>query len=252
LISPPRPPAIEIQDLGTRYGRTQVLHGITLTVQPGESLGLMGLNGAGKTTLLKSILMLVAPSAGTVRLFGEAHEAPSSRARLAYLPERFQPPGHLTGQDFVRLSLAFYQLRASRHATALLAEELDFDPQALTRPIRSYSKGMAQKLGLLATLLTDRPLLLLDEPMSGLDPKARIRLKRQLGAYRARGRTIFMSSHILADHDELCDRVAVLHQGRLGFVGSAAELKQRQGAATLESAFLAAIEGPPAAGSAGP
>jgi ABC-2 type transport system ATP-binding protein len=251
VIGLPQPPPITIQGLCTRYGRTQVLHDVTLTVQAGETLGLMGLNGAGKTTLLKSILMLVAPFAGTVRLYGEAHEAPSSRARLAYLPERFQPPGHLTGQDFVRLSLAFYQLKSGRQATALLAEELDFDPQALTRPIRTYSKGMAQKLGLLATLLTDRPLLILDEPMSGLDPKARIRLKRQLGAYRARGRTIFMSSHILADHDELCDRVAVLHRGRLGFVGSAAELKQRQRAATLETAFLAEIEGPAAARPAG-
>jgi ABC-2 type transport system ATP-binding protein len=252
LISLPQPPAIAIQGLGTRYGRTQILHDITLNVQAGETLGLMGLNGAGKTTLLKSILMLVAPFAGTARLFGEAHEAPSSRACLAYLPERFQPPGHLTGQDFVRLSLAFYQLKASRNATALLAGDLDLDPLALTRPIRSYSKGMAQKLGLLATLLTERPLLLLDEPMSGLDPKARIRLKQQLSAYRARGRTIFMSSHILADHDELCDRVAVLHQGRLGFVGSPAELKQRQGAATLETAFLAEIEGPRLARSASP
>ena len=115
---------------------------------------------------------------------------------------------------------------------------------ALTRPIRGYSKGMVQKLGLLATLLTDRPLLILDEPMSGLDPKARIRLKQQLADYRSRGRTIFMSSHILADHDELCDRVAVLHQGRLGYVGSPAGLKERQGAATLETAFLAEIEGP--------
>jgi ABC-2 type transport system ATP-binding protein len=252
LISLPQPPAIAIQGLCTRYGRTQVLHGITLTVRAGETLGLMGLNGAGKTTLLKSILMLVAPSAGAARLFGEAHEAPSSRAQLAYLPERFQPPGHLTGHDFVRLTLAFYRLKGSRAATAVLAEELDLDPLALTRPIRNYSKGMAQKLGLLATLLTDRPLLLLDEPMSGLDPKARIRLKQQLSAYRARGRTIFMSSHILADHDELCDRVAVLHQGRLGFVGSPAELKQRQGAATLETAFLAEIEGPRLARAAGP
>jgi ABC-2 type transport system ATP-binding protein len=252
VISLPQPPAVEIRGLSTRYGRAQVLHDITLSVRAGETLGLMGLNGAGKTTLLKSILMLVAPFAGTARLFGEAHEAPSSRARLAYLPERFQPPSHFTGQDFVRLSLAFYQLKASRNATARLADELDLDPLALAKPIRSYSKGMAQKLGLLATLLTDRPLLILDEPMSGLDPKARIRLKRQLGAYRARGRTILMSSHILADHDELCDRVAVLHQGRLGFVGSAAELKQRQGAATLETAFLAEIEGPPAARPAGP
>jgi ABC-2 type transport system ATP-binding protein len=111
---------------------------------------------------------------------------------------------------------------------------------------------MVQKLGLLATLLTERPLLILDEPMSGLDPKARSRLKRQLAAYHARGRTIFMSSQILADHDELCDRVAVLHQGRLGYVGSPAALKERQRAATLETAFLAEIERPAPARAAAP
>jgi ABC-2 type transport system ATP-binding protein len=241
---------IEVAGLCSRYGRTDVLTDITLNVRQGEILGLIGLNGAGKSTLLKSILMLVVPTAGSVHLFGEPHERPSSRAQLAYLPEKFQPPSHLPGLDFVRLSLAFYRRRVRRAVVCNLAEELDLDPAALRRPIRSYSKGMAQKLGILATLLTDRPLLILDEPMSGLDPKARILLKRQLGGAHTRGRTIFMSSHILADHDELCDRVAVLHEGRLGYVGSPAGLKESQGAPTLETAFLAAIEGPRAAASA--
>jgi len=247
-----QPPAIGIEHLATRYGPTQVLSEITLDVLAGETLGLIGLNGAGKTTLLKSVLMLVRPCAGSVRLFGADHADPASRAQLAYLPERFQPPGDLAGHDFVRLTLAFHRRRVSRASAALLAEDLDLDPMALPRPIRGYSKGMTQKLGLLATLLTDRPLLILDEPMSGLDPKARIRLKRQLAAYRARGRTIFMSSQILADHDELCDRVAVLHQGRLGYVGSPAALKERQRAATLETAFLAEIERPEPARAAAP
>ena len=166
-----------------------------------------------------------------------------SRAHLAYLPERFQPPGHLSGHDFIRLSLAFYQLRGDAALAAARAAALDLEPAALSRPIRSYSKGMAQKLGLLATLLTERPLLILDEPMSGLDPKARLGLKRELAAGRARGQTILMSSHELADQDELCDRVAVLHRGRLGYVGAPAELKRRTHAHTLETAFLAAIEG---------
>ncbi len=242
----PAPPAIEIQGLDARYGRTPVLHAISLTVRQGETVGLIGLNGAGKTTLLKSILMLTAPAAGSVRLFGEPHEAPGSRAQLAYLPERFQPPGHLTGHDLVRLSLAFYRLPADPAAATALAAALDLDPQALARPIRSYSKGMGQKLGLLATLLTERPLLILDEPMSGLDPRARIGLKRQLARHRERGRAILMSSHELADLDQLCDRVAVLHQGRLGHVGPPAELKRREQTSSLEIAFLTAIGDPPA------
>jgi ABC-type multidrug transport system ATPase subunit len=236
------PGAIEVAGLYARYEQIDVLEDITLEVHEGEILGLIGLNGAGKTTLLKAILMLIAPVAGSVLLFGQPHDQPSSRARLAYLPEKFQPPSHLCGHDFVRLSLAFYGERVSRAVTCALAEEIDLDPAALRRPIRSYSKGMAQKLGVLATLLTGRPLLILDEPMSGLDPKARVLLKRQLAAARARGRTIFMSSPILADHDGLCDRVAVMHRGRLGYVGSPAGLKESQGAATLETAFLASIE----------
>ncbi len=239
----PCPAAIEIRGLDARYGRAPVLHAIDLTLRQGETVGLIGLNGAGKTTLLKSILMLTAPTAGSVRLFGEPHQAPGSRERLAYLPERFQPPGHLCGHDFIRLSLAFYYLPADPAAAAALAKALDFDPQALARPIRSYSKGMGQKLGLLATLLTERPLLILDEPMSGLDPKARIGLRQELARHRERGHAILMSSHELTDHDQLCDRVAVLHRGRLGYVGPPAELKRRERAPTLETAFLAAIAG---------
>jgi ABC-2 type transport system ATP-binding protein len=237
-------PAIDVDRLRTRYGAKSVLEDISLTVCRGEIFGLLGLNGAGKTSLLKSILMLAAPDAGAVRLFGEPHHLASARSRLAYLPERFQPPGHLGGRDFVRLTLAFYGRRAKRGQTAALAEQLELDPGELRRPIRDYAKGTAQKLGLLAMLLTDLPLLVLDEPMSGLDPKARLLVKRHLAAYRARGRTILLSSHIPADHDQLCDRIAIVHRGRLCYVGAPSELQARHRAPTLESAFLAAIEGP--------
>jgi len=237
-------PAIEIDRLRIDHGGAAVLQDVTLTVARDETFGLLGLNGAGKTSLLKSILMLAAPQAGAVRLFGEPHQLASARSRLAYLPERFQPPGHLPGYDFVRLTLAFYGRRAKRAKTAALAEELELEPSALRRPIREYPKGTPQKLGLLALLLTDLPLLVLDEPMSGLDPRARLLVKRHLAAYAARGRTILLSSHVPADHDQLCDRIAILHRGRLGYVGAPGALQGRHGAPTLESAFLAAIEGP--------
>ena len=174
------PHPVEIEGLCTRHGEAAVLEDITLTVRRDEITGLLGPSGAGKTSLLKSVLRLVGAYAGTIRLFGEPHDRPVARSRLAYLPERFQPPGHLFGYDFVRLTLAFHGCRASRARTAALAKELDLDPSALERPIRAYSKEMAQKLGLLAMLLTDRPLLVLDEPLSGLVPGARLLLKRQL------------------------------------------------------------------------
>jgi ABC-2 type transport system ATP-binding protein len=240
-------PAIEIDRLRTAYDGAAVLEDITLTVVRNEIFGLLGLNGAGKTSLLKSILMLATPQAGTVRLFGEPHELAGARALLAYLPERFQPPGHLPGYDFVRLTLAFYGRRLRRAHAAALAEQLELEPSELRRPIRDYPKGMTQKLGLLVLLLTDLPLLVLDEPMSGLDPKSRLLVKRHLAAFRARGRTVLLSSHIPADHDQLCDRIAILHRGRLGYVGTPSELQERHRAPTLESALLAAIEAPPAA-----
>jgi ABC-2 type transport system ATP-binding protein len=235
---------VEIEGLRTRCGEAAGLEDITLTVRAGEILGLLGLRGAGKTSLLKAVLMLVDPAAGTVRLFGEAHHRAGARSRLAYLPERFQAPGHLSGHEFVRLTLAFHGCQMRRARIAALAEELELDPSALTRPIRGYAKGMAQKLGLLAMLATDLPLLLLDEPMSGLDPKARLLVKRHLAAYRSRDRAILLGSHMPADHDGLSDRIAVLHRGRLVDVDAPASLQARYGAPTLHSAFLAAIERP--------
>jgi ABC-2 type transport system ATP-binding protein len=229
---------VEIQGLRTRGGEAAVLEDITLTLRAGEIFGLLGLRGAGKTSLLRAVLLLVEPVAGTVRLFGEAHRRPSARSQLAYLPERFQPPGHLCGYDFLRLTLAFHGRRMRHARMPALAEELDLDPSALARPIRTYTKGMAQKLGLLTILATDLPLLVLDEPMSGLDPKSRLLVKQHLAAYRRRGRTILLSARIPADHEQLCDRIAILHAGRMAYVGTPGDLCARTGAPTLESAFL--------------
>jgi ABC-2 type transport system ATP-binding protein len=119
---------------------------------------------------------------------------------------------------------------------------LDLEPAALDRAARAYSKGMTQKLGLAACLLSGKDLFVLDEPTGGLDPKARALLKRELIALRGSGRTIFFTSHTLADVAELCDRLAVMHAGRLRFAGTTGELTGRTRASNLEQAFLACIE----------
>jgi ABC-2 type transport system ATP-binding protein len=235
--------ALTVDGITTNYGKHLILEDVSLTVTPGEVFGLIGLNGVGKTTLIKSILTLVKPAVGTVRIFGEDHKRPVSRAKLAYLPEKFQPPPLLTGTEFVRFSLSYYGVKFDRAAASEMANNLGLEDDALDKRVGVYSKGMSQKLGLLATFMTELPLLMLDEPMSGLDPKARILLKRQVEAYHSRGNTVFLSSHILADLDEMCDRVGVLHDGRLAYDGTPAALKEREGSPSLERAFLGVIEG---------
>src|SRR5690606_19509295 len=200
----PESDLVAIRDLRVGERGAPLLEGITLDVRRGEIVGVLGLAGAGKTSLLKAVLGLVAPTAGTVRLFGLPHDRPDARARLAYLPERFQPPGHLSGYGFVRLTLAFHGCHARRPRIAGLAEQLELERSALRRPVREYTKSMAQKLALVALLLTDRPLLVLDEPMSGLVPQARRLVRHELAAERARGRTILFASGVPADHEGLC------------------------------------------------
>ena len=232
----PNDAPLRIEGLTVAYGRAEVLRGVDLAMQPGEILGLIGLNGVGKTTLIKTILDLVRPAGGEIGLFGLPHHDPASRRNLAYLPERFQPAGNLTGHEFLSLTQSYYGIRHDRGRAEAFAATLGLDPAALRRRIRSYSKGMAQKTGLMATLFTDRALLILDEPMSGLDPLARQQLKDHLSAYRGRGRSIFFSSHILADMSEICDRVAVLHDGALMFLGTPDAMLRTSGPANLKRA----------------
>lgn len=219
-----------------------MLRGVSLDVRPGELFGLVGVNGAGKTTLLRCLLDFCAPDAGHISLFGVDSRDSRARAPLAFLPERFEPPPFLTGKEFLAyvLQLQGQYYDAGRAARTLAA--LDLDLSALARRVRDYSKGMAQKLGLAAALVSDKQLIILDEPCSGLDPKAHVLFKRLLLDLRAQGRTIFLTSHALADVDALCDRLAILHDGRLQFTGTPDQCRRHYGADTLEQAFMACVD----------
>lgn len=234
-------PALRCQHVVKRYGAATVLRGVDLEVRAGECCGLVGVNGAGKTSLIKCMLDFCALDDGSISLFGQPHRAPAARAPLGFLPERFTPPYYLTGADFLRYLLSLQRQRWQPDAVAAMLAALDLDQAALRRPVRSYSKGMTQKLGLAACLLPAKRLYILDEPMSGLDPKARALLKEQLRLRQRAGSAIFLTSHALADVDELCDRMAILHEGRIRFAGSPADCRARFGADSLEQAFLACI-----------
>ena len=228
-----------VQHTSDRHGRP-VLDGVSLSVGPGECVGLAGVNGAGKTTLLKCLLDFVPLDSGGIAIFGIDHRRPAARAPLAYLPERFQPPAYMTGSEFLRYTLALHGQRMDNELCAGMLETLQLEPAALAHSVRQYSKGMTQKLGLAACLLLDKPLYVLDEPASGLDPHARALFKAALRRRREAGAAVLMTSHALADIDESCDRIAILHDGALRFDGTPAACRGHYGTDALEAAFLAA------------
>jgi len=233
--------AVRIGALVKRYGTVAALGGVDLEVAAGEGFGLVGANGAGKTTLIRCLLDLAACDAGTIEIFGSAARNPAARRRLAYLPERFQPPHYLRGGEFLSTMLALAGERYDAARAERLLDELELERDALARPARALSKGMAQKLGLAACLLVPRDLYLLDEPMSGLDPAARVAVKSVLRRLNGEGRTLFFTSHVLADVEELCSSLAVLDRGALRFRGSPAALCEKYAQPRLEAAFMRCI-----------
>jgi ABC-2 type transport system ATP-binding protein len=233
--------ALHVAALAKRYGKFAALERVDLDVAAGEAFGLVGANGAGKTTLIKCILDLCARDAGEIEIFGIPAHRPASRQRLSYLPERFNPPHYLRSREFLAM---MFELAGERYEAVLalkLLDELELQRDVLEQPVRSLSKGMTQKLGLAACFLVARDLYVLDEPMSGLDPGARVAVKSVLRRLAAEGRTLFFTSHVLADVEELCSSIAVLERGRVRFRGAPAALCARYADPSLEQAFMRCI-----------
>ncbi len=235
------PPAIGFRNTGRRFGAQQALDDVSFDVLPGECFGLVGGNGAGKTTLLKCLLDFITLHSGFIEIFGVPYRETHARSKIAFLPERFVPPYYLNGEDFLRYMLELHDRPYDASAVRAAFEDLDLDTGALRKPVRDYSKGMTQKLGLAMCFLSGKELLVFDEPATGLDPKARALFKEQIRRTADHGRTVLLTSHSLADVEEMCQRMAVLHQGRLRFLGSPSGLRQQFNAQTLEAAYLACI-----------
>ena len=233
--------AINVEKLCKSFSGTQVLNEIDLTVAKGEFKGLIGVNGAGKTTLIKCLLDFCEVTSGNIEIFGITHTKKEARKRLVFLPERFVPPYYLTGKDFLVYMAELHGVEYNNKKVTDLFKILDLESSALLKPVRDFSKGMAQKLGLAACLMSEKDLLVLDEPMSGLDPKARAYLKQHLIELKQAGKTLFFSTHMLADIEVLCDRVAILHDGRIRFAGTIEECTDKFKADNLEQAYLACV-----------
>lgn len=218
--------AVEIQGVNQRYGSMTVLRDLSLTLGEGEVLGLFGHNGAGKTTSMKLILGLLTPSEGQVRVLGRAPNDPEVRRQLGYLPENVTFYPQLSGRETLR---HFARLKSAplKQVDELL-EQVGL-AHAAERRVKTYSKGMRQRLGLAQALLGEPRLLLLDEPTVGLDPIATGDLYQLVDRLRQRGTSIILCSHVLPGVEAHINRAAILAKGRLQAVGSLAQLRAEAG-----------------------
>jgi ABC-2 type transport system ATP-binding protein len=233
---------IECNNVSKRYGSKPVLDAINLHVPQCGFFGLVGMNGSGKSTLIKCILDLIAFEGGTIQIQGRAHKAVNARANVAYLPDRFSPPLHLKCRDFIQYMLELHATEINLDRIHAMLDALQLDRATMNSSVGRLSKGMTQKLGIASCLLSGKKLLILDEPMSGLDPKARVLLKQQLFKLKEAGTSVFFSSHALADVDEMADRMAVLHNGQVRFEGGPQVFKRQYSADTLEQAYMNCVE----------
>ena len=243
-------PLIELHDLARSYGDRVAVRGVSLSIAGGEIFGLLGPNGAGKSTTLKMLATLLLPSAGRGRVAGYdlVTEADSVRRHIGYVPEGAELYEVLSGEEFLDLVSDLHRLprtlAQSRRSPLLRAFGLGAD---LGRRIGEYSKGMKQKLLLIAALQHDPAVLLLDEPLDGLDVNAQEALKQLLRERAAAGFAVVYSSHILEVVEKLCTRVAILAEGRVVALGSPRELLAERAAGSLSELFLRITGTAPAA-----
>ncbi len=238
--------AIDIEALTVEYpgrarrGGVRALCGLTLRVEEGHVFGFLGPNGAGKTTTLHVLLGFVAATSGTARIFGVDVRESIARRRLGYLPEQAEYYRFLTGRELLMAAGRLFGIprvalaERAEHWLGMVGLE-----GAADRRLATYSRGMLQRIGLAQALVNDPDLVILDEPTSGFDPLGRARIRDIMGTLRARGKTVFFSSHELSEVERVCDRVGVLAGGRLVADGRVADLVK--GGETLEQYFIRTV-----------
>ena len=236
-------PVIEIKGLRKTFRDfwlrpvAEAVRGIDLTVEKGDVFGILGPNGSGKSTTIKLVLGLLAPSAGTVRLFGLPPRARAARARLGYLPELSYLHPFLTARETLLYYAGLSGMggKAAKARAAELLEQVGLSAAA-NRAVGGFSKGMARRVALASALIGKPELLVLDEPTSGLDPVSTKEVKTLVKALAKKGMTVLTTSHLLADTEDICDRVMILNRGKSAAEGKVSELGE-----SLEEFFLAKV-----------
>ncbi len=244
---------LETKDLRVEYkaqasseGRKLAVKDLNLRVNAGEVFGFLGPNGAGKTTTMNVLLGFLNATAGEAFLFGVNVREPIARQRIGYLPELTYYYKFLTAEELLRFYARIFRIpkdqTEKRIDQLLKLVELD---HARKRPIKTYSKGMQQRVGLAQALINNPDLLILDEPTSGLDPLGRMKVREIIQRLKQEGKTVFFSSHELGEVETVCDRVAIIHRGELKVEGRVADLLEHY-QANLEMIFLKIIGYEPA------
>ncbi len=239
-------PALEISGLTKVYkdfwGRPKVtaLSDLNLTVPKGEVFGLLGPNGSGKSTTIKLLLGLIFPTKGTARILGRPVGDPEINSRIGFLPEESYLYRFLNGEETLRFYGKLFKLsrKELNERVPLLLDAVGLDRKARRRKLREYSKGMARRIGLAQALINDPDLILLDEPTTGLDPIGTREMKDLIVSLKAQGKTVILCSHLLADVEDVCDRVTILFRGKMQTLGRVQELVQVRDVTQVEAAGI--------------
>ncbi|MFK7779699.1 MAG: ABC transporter ATP-binding protein [Candidatus Gracilibacteria bacterium] len=226
---------LEVKNIDKTLSGKKVLSGITFSVESGEIYGFLGPNGAGKTTTMKCIMGLIDPEVGEINVFGKKGLTLKSKEKTGFMPENTYLYKHLTGKEFLEFNGKFFGLegeKLDKKVTKLLKRVgLENDGNKF---LSDYSKGMLQRVGLAQSIINDPKLLFLDEPMSGLDPIGRKMVKDLLVSLKKEGTTIFFNTHILADVESICDRISIIHKGKM--IVESKDVKSIEG--SLEDYFI--------------
>jgi len=242
--------AIELQNISRSFKnhfwqkKKQVLRDISLAITKGEVFGFLGPNGAGKTTTIKIITGLIKPDSGNVAIFGQAVTSMAAKKRLGFLPESPYFYEHLTGYEFLKLHALLHDLHDYKVRVDNLLTRVGLSG-AQDLYLRKYSRGMLQRIGIAQALVGSPELLILDEPLTGLDPMGRKEIKDIILEEKNKGTTIFFSSHILPDAEAVCDRIGIIIEGEIKEVGQLSELLKKgtkTAEMTLEDWFVRQTE----------
>ena len=219
-------PIIVIDQLKKSYGKIQAVNGISMSVEHGEIFGFLGPNGAGKTTTIRCMLDVIRPTRGTIRILGmdAQRDKLALHQYIGYLPGDVHLPGQMTGKQIIN-----YFSRLQGTEPVLLKDLVARFDVEMKRPLKGYSKGMRQKIGIVLAFMCDPQVLILDEPTSGLDPLLQKVFNEFLLEEQARGKTIFMSSHIMSEVEKVCHRIAVIRKGELVTVEEVETLREKAG-----------------------